>query len=105
MTDARADIVCVGHTHWPLVTEIDGVRVVNVGSVSNALPPDLRASYVVIDATRDGVSVGHRRVEYDRDAVIDELRRVRHPAAGYISRCMRGENTPPWWWPGVPPSV
>ncbi|MAF12330.1 hypothetical protein CMK11_17935 [Candidatus Poribacteria bacterium] len=96
---ADADVVCVGHTHWPMSVDIDGTRVVNLGSVSNGFPPDLRASYVVIDAASTGVSVEHRRVDYDRAAVVAELRRLRHPAADYISGLMRGGNTPPWRWP------
>jgi predicted phosphodiesterase len=40
-----AHVLVVGHTHWPLDRIVDGVRIVNVGSVSNPFPPDLRACY------------------------------------------------------------
>ena len=44
LTGADADLVFVGHTHVPFDRRIDGVRVVNPGSISNPFPPDLRAS-------------------------------------------------------------
>ncbi|MAF11916.1 hypothetical protein CMK11_15830 [Candidatus Poribacteria bacterium] len=96
VSGARADIMCVGHTHWPMDDVIDGIRVVNLGSVSNQYPPDRRASYLVIDATRSGVAFDHRRVAYDHDAVIAEAHRVRHPAIDYITYLQRGHNKPPW---------
>ncbi|HKG24506.1 MAG TPA: metallophosphoesterase family protein [Thermomicrobiales bacterium] len=81
----EADLVIVGHTHRPLDRVAGGVRVVNLGSLSN--PPrgeDPRASYVLLVADKAGYRVEHRRVDYDRRAVIREVQRVRHPAAGYL---------------------
>lgn len=91
-----ADLVCVGHTHWPLDLEVAGVRVVNLGSVSNPKPPDLRASYCLLEADQSGYHVEQRRVEYDHEAVIAAAQEVRHPAAGYITRFMRGQVLPRW---------
>jgi predicted phosphodiesterase len=96
VAEAEADMVIVGHTHWPMDVTVHGVHLVNVGSVSNVFPPDLRASYVLLEANASGYALGHRRVEYDREAVIRQLRRVNHPAARYIARYMRGENHPYW---------
>jgi predicted phosphodiesterase len=87
----EADLICVGHTHWPMDVQVDGRRIVNVGSVSNPLPPDLRASYVMLEALGSGHQVEHRRVDYDRDAVVAALRRTGHPGAGFIVKHMRGE--------------
>jgi hypothetical protein len=69
---------------------VNGRRLVNVGSISNPLPPDLRASYVMLSAAADGYELEHRRVDYDHDAVIAELRRLRHPAARYIIQHLSG---------------
>jgi len=91
-----ADLVCVGHTHTVLDIEVDGVRVVNPGSVSNPFPPDLRASYAILDADATGYRIHHRRVDYNRDAVIAMVRRMRHPAADYITQFMLGQNEPAW---------
>ena len=91
-----ADILLVGHTHLPFDRTSRMVRVVNPGSISNPFPPDLRASYVILQADRDGTKIVHRRVEYDREAVIRSVRDVNHPAAEYIERFMRGENRKNW---------
>jgi hypothetical protein len=72
------------------------VRLVNLGSVSNPFPPDLRASYVPLEADASGYRLEHRRLDYDRQAVITAVQRQRHPAAKYITRFMRGENRPGW---------
>ncbi|MCJ7736970.1 MAG: metallophosphoesterase family protein [Anaerolineae bacterium] len=95
--ESEAGLVFVGHTHWPMETRVDGVHLANVGSVSNAFPPDLRAGYVMLEADETGYALQYRRVAYDREAVVRELRRVNHPAAPYIIRFLRGEIRPNWW--------
>jgi predicted phosphodiesterase len=92
----EADLVCVAHTHWVMEAEVEGLRVVNVGSVSNPFPPDLRASYVLLEAEPGGIHLEHRRVSYDRQAVIAAVERIGHPDAGYIARHLRGEIQPRW---------
>jgi predicted phosphodiesterase len=87
----RADLVCGGHTHRPYDGMVGATRIVNLGSVSNPLGHDLRASYVIVHASTSGYAVEHRRVEYDRHAVIDQLERLRHPGRGWIIKHLRGE--------------
>lgn len=89
---AGAQLIFVGHTHVALDRTVEGIRVVNLGSVSNPVTPDLRASYVLLDADENGYQVELRRVEYDRAAVIGELKRVRHPAGEFIAQFLRGEQ-------------
>ena len=48
LAGAGADIVCAGHTHQPTDRQIEDVRAVNLGSVSNPITDDLRASYVIV---------------------------------------------------------
>jgi predicted phosphodiesterase len=96
LAGCAADLVCVGHTHWPLDRRVGSVRVINPGGVSNPSPPDLRASYALLDADARGYAVSFRRVEYDRAAVIAEIDRVRHPAAGYLRDFMLGKRPAPW---------
>jgi len=96
MQNANADLVCVAHTHAPLDLRVNGMRVVNLGSVSNSVQDDLRASYVIIEADARGYTVAHRRVEYDREAVVAALERVHHPARQFIAKYMRGRNVPHW---------
>jgi predicted phosphodiesterase len=89
---ADADIVVAGHTHQPTDRHVGDVRAVNLGSVSNPVTDDLRASYVIIHADRHGHDVEHRRVAYDHDACLATIARSGHPAADYIASCQRGEQ-------------
>lgn len=92
----QADLVIVGHTHWPLDRTIGGVRVVNLGSLSNPPAPDLRAKYTILEADSSGYRLDHRRVEYDHAAVIAAAEAVGHPGGAKIAAFQRGERKPPW---------
>jgi predicted phosphodiesterase len=87
----EADLILVGHTHVPMEDHVGGKHIVNVGGVSNPLPPDLRASYAILTSSETGYQIEHRRVDYERAAVIRALEQMRHPGAGFIVRHMRGE--------------
>ena len=96
LAGCTADLVCVGHTHRPMDAILAGTHVVNPGSVSNPAPatdgpPDLRASYALLEASSAGYSIEHRRVDYDREAVIAALERLRHPGAAFIIQHLRGQ--------------
>ena len=92
--DCDADLVFAGHTHQQVDVTVRGTRIVNVGSVSNPVPPDLRASYVLLEAGGSGYSLEHRQVEYNRQAVVEALQRLLHPGAGFIVEHMRGLRRP-----------
>ncbi len=93
---AEADLVFVGHTHASIETELDTMRIVNLGSVSNHTSEDTRSSYVILDANATGHKVERRFVEYDNQAAIDHVRAVNHPAADFIIRHLSGEFTADW---------
>jgi len=59
-------LICVGHTHRPLIRNIDATLVVNAGSAGLPFDGDTRASYAQLtwDAGWQAEIV---RVEYDRD--------------------------------------
>ena len=80
-----------GHTHSPFDRRVGSVRAVNLGSVSNPIAPDLRASYVVIHADETAHRVEHRRVAYDCEAVIRSLERLNHPGRKWLISHHRGE--------------
>ena len=75
LAPADADVVCGGHTHQPTDRRLGATRAINLGSVSNPITSDLRASYVVVDDDPHGHRVRHRRVRYDHDAVVTRIRR------------------------------
>jgi predicted phosphodiesterase len=84
-----ADLVCVGHTHRPMNRQVGQWHVANLGSVSNPPTAERRASYMLLRASEAGYRLEHCLVEYDRQAVIDALERMRHPGAGFIIRHLR----------------
>jgi predicted phosphodiesterase len=90
--DCSDDLVLAGHHHQTLDVRVGRHHLVNLGSVSNPLAPDLRASYVIVEAGQHSYEVSHHRVDYDRQAVIDEMQRLRHPGARYVISHLRGER-------------
>ena len=96
LAPAEADLVIVGHTHVPLDRTIEQVRVFNLGSVSNPMRSRLEASYALLEADATGYHLQLRYVDYDRQAVIEELQRVKHTTVDFLTKFMRGELLPPW---------
>jgi putative phosphoesterase len=94
--DPEADLVMIGHTHWPFDRTVNDVRIINPGSVSNPFPPDLRASYVMLTIGEKGHEIEFRRVDYDHQAVIDAVKRVRHPSGEYIIGFQQGRLESSW---------
>lgn len=88
MQGCDAQLICVGHTHYPVNRRVGKWHVVNLGSLSNPqmAESDLRASYVLLTADESGYTVEHRRVDYDRAAVIAALEQQQHPGGAYIIR-------------------
>ena len=64
-----ADFVLVGHTHLPFVLPLDGVTVINPGSIGQPRDGDPRAAYAIIENGK----VELRRVEYDIDATLKHM--------------------------------
>ncbi len=68
----EADFVCVGHSHVPFMLDVEGIKVVNPGSVGQPRDGDPRASYAIIENGK----VSFHRVEYDIAATIDQMQSV-----------------------------
>ena len=96
VSGCEADLVCVGHTHWPMDIHVDGINVVNLGCVSNPTPPDLRASYVVLEADASGYHIRLRRVDYDRQLAIEAVGRSNYPNGRYLIESLRVGHKPQW---------
>jgi putative phosphoesterase len=63
---ADCDVLVFGHTHVPWTREIEGVRLINTGSVGKPKDGDPRAGWVLIEIAPDGVVTSTiPRVEYD----------------------------------------
>lgn len=66
-------LVC-GHTHRPMVRELDHGLVVNVGSVGLPFNGDRRAQYAIVTRVNGDYRVELRQVEYDLEATLDAYR-------------------------------
>jgi predicted phosphodiesterase len=80
----KAQVVVYGHVHRAFVRRlVGGTIVANPGSVG--LPQDGdSASYLIIDRLGPEISMRHRRVPFDRRAVIAEARRTPEPLGSRI---------------------
>jgi putative phosphoesterase len=81
----NADLVLAGHTHGAFQRSVNGVQVVNLGSLSNPQTSDRRASYVMLETSPNSHRVEHRRVDYDYDAVLDGISRSHHPNKRFLA--------------------
>jgi len=88
--DAR--LLLYGHTHRPLDRTVDGVRLVNGGSVGLPLDGDPRAAYALLEFESERCAVAIRRVAYDVEAVIAELERVEHPGRRWVGLKLWGSS-------------
>ena len=68
----NADFVCVGHSHLPFCIDLGRTKVINPGSVGQPRDGDPRSAYCVIE----NGEVSLRRVAYDVDATIQQMRAV-----------------------------
>jgi diadenosine tetraphosphatase ApaH/serine/threonine PP2A family protein phosphatase len=66
---AEADIVCVGHSHMQFILTVDGVVVLNPGSVGQPRDGDPRAAYAVIE----GDKIELKRVAYPIDDTVARI--------------------------------
>jgi putative phosphoesterase len=78
-------VAVYGHIHHAYVRRLDGLTVVNSGSVSLPLDGDVRATYVVVEDGR----IEHRRIAYDVEPVIAELLKMDYPNAAVYAGWLR----------------
>jgi putative phosphoesterase len=66
------DVLCVGHTHRPLVRRVDQTLVVNVGAVGTPFDGDVRASYARLTWQNNQWRGEIVRLKYDREGAENE---------------------------------
>lgn len=71
--DDIPDIVVLGHTHQPMIVELEDTLVVNPGSVGQPRDGNPKASYSIIDTEDPSAII--RRVDYDIDEVANETQK------------------------------
>jgi putative phosphoesterase len=87
LENVDAQVICVGHTHFPYVLEVDDKLVVNPGSVGQPRDGDPRASYAIIDNHR----VELKRLEYPVEETVRTILEssLPEPAKGLLTEIFR----------------
>lgn len=87
--DSAGRLAFGGHTHKPMDRALGLWRLVNVGSVGQPLDGDTRASYVIATFEGGDVHIEFRRVEFDVEAVCQDLIDRQHPNAALLAGWLR----------------
>jgi len=72
----RPDLLVGGHTHVPFVRTVDGMLVVNAGTVGRPLDGDPRASWALLDLEGGRARARIRRVEYPLEETLQAMKRI-----------------------------
>ncbi|MFH1181466.1 MAG: metallophosphoesterase family protein [Candidatus Woesearchaeota archaeon] len=75
----KTRMLFTGHIHAPFAREINGVLVVNPGSVGQPHDKDARASFAIVDTGTYTVSI--KRVSYDIDATAEKINKAGLPTS------------------------
>ncbi|MDY0289780.1 MAG: metallophosphoesterase family protein [Sphaerochaeta sp.] len=73
-----ASVILCGHTHKPADFTLGDKRIINPGAVGYSFDQDVRASYAFMDIHSNKINVTIRRIEYDRELYINEVRHASH---------------------------
>jgi putative phosphoesterase len=87
LNSLNVDILGCGHTHLHYFKIVNGVYIVNPGSVGKPKDGDPRSSYASIDMGKE-VEVNFRRVEYPVEKVAEEIIQVGLPKV--FAEALRG---------------
>jgi diadenosine tetraphosphatase ApaH/serine/threonine PP2A family protein phosphatase len=68
------DVLAFGHTHRPWHRVVDGIHLLNAGSVGRPKDGDWRACYAVLEVGDGDPTTTVRRVEYDLDSAMEGIR-------------------------------
>jgi predicted phosphodiesterase len=71
-----ANLVFCGHTHYPIIHQVDKKTIINTGSVGRPFGENPRSVYAVLDLTnvkQREFSIDHRYVKYDHMKTAEEL--------------------------------
>jgi len=73
-----ASVILCGHTHIPADFMLGDKRIINPGAVGYSFDGDTRASYAFLDIHSNKIQAIIRRIEYDREIYMHELRHASH---------------------------
>lgn len=95
LAGAEADLVIVGHSHEPMDQTVDGIRLINLGSVSNPGTADPRAMWTLLVADDSGYRIERRFAGYDADDVIARLKAAHYPSLRFVTSFFDGSRNAP----------
>jgi len=72
----RPDVLVGGHTHVPFVRTVDGMLVVNAGTVGRPFDGDPRASWALLELEKGRARARIRRVEYPVEEAVRAMKRI-----------------------------
>lgn len=75
--DDEVDILIWGHTHYSVVTKLNGILLLNPGSVGQPRDGDWRTSYAVFDTQTGNIEL--KRAEYDIHRAVDRAKAESFP--------------------------
>ncbi|HKL59838.1 MAG TPA: metallophosphoesterase family protein [Sphaerochaeta sp.] len=73
-----ASVILCGHTHIPADFMLGEKRIINPGAVGYSFDGDTRASYAFLDIHSNKINATIRRIEYDREIYMSEVRHASH---------------------------
>lgn len=89
-TEGEYNVLLCAHTHIPVNRILRWQRIINTGSVGLPFDGDQRASYVILSAHSNGnYEIEFRRVPYDIELVVNQLKAVDHPTASISVQNLR----------------
>ena len=97
LVGADADLVIVGHMHWPYNHQFKRSRVIVTGGIGNPFAADMRAKYVILEADEAGYTITFRYVAYDYEAVVAAIEASHHASAEFLLLFARAQYVPPWF--------
>ena len=80
LCNEAVSVVLCGHTHIPADFQHKNIRIINPGAVGFSFDGDVRASYAILEVKNSSVECTIRKVEYDRESYLKE---VKHASFGF----------------------
>jgi len=73
---AGSDIIMMGHTHRFMNRKVGNQCFINPGSVGLPVKNDLRASYALLELSKDKIKVTEKKIQYDISKVVQGLQKA-----------------------------
>ncbi len=79
LLELELNTLLCGHTHIPAQFMLGDMQVINFGAVGYSFDRDTRAAYGILEVTEDGIFPIQKRVPYDIDRYLKEIKKAAPP--------------------------